>query len=187
MSTYSPDKIRNVVLVGHSSSGKTTLAEAILFNTGALKRRGLVDDGNTVSDFDPEEIRRKISINTSVLPCEYQQAKINVLDAPGYLDFAGEVKGAIAAADAAIVVVDAVAGVEVGTELVWSYLDESNLPRVIFINKMDRENANFARVVSQLSDLFETRILPFQLPIGSQETLQGVVDIIKMKAYLGEG
>ncbi|MGQ9665971.1 MAG: elongation factor G, partial [Anaerolineae bacterium] len=187
MSTYSPDKIRNVVLVGHSSSGKTTLAEAILFNTGALKRRGLVDDGNTVSDFDPEEIRRKISINTSVLPCEYQQAKINVLDAPGYLDFAGEVKGAIAAADAAIVVVDAVAGVEVGTELVWSYLDESNLPRVIFVNKMDRENANFARVVSQLSDLFETRILPFQLPIGSQETLQGVVDIIKMKAYLGEG
>lgn len=187
MSTYSPDKIRNVVLVGHSSSGKTTLAEAILFNTGALKRRGLVDDGNTVSDFDPEEIRRKISINTSVLPCEYQQAKINVLDAPGYLDFAGEVKGAIAAADAAIVVVDAVAGVEVGTELVWSYLDESNLPRVVFVNKMDRENANFARVVSQLSDLFETRILPFQLPIGSQETLQGVVDIIKMKAYLGEG
>lgn len=186
MSTYSPDKIRNMVLVGHSSSGKTTLAEAILFNTGALKRRGLVDDGNTVSDFDPEEIRRKISINTSVLPCEYQQAKINVLDAPGYLDFAGEVKGAIAAADTAIVVVDAVAGVEVGTELVWSYLDESNLPRVIFVNKMDRENANFARVVSQFSDLFETRILPFQLPIGSQETFQGVVDVIKMKAYLGE-
>jgi elongation factor G len=186
MSTYSPDKIRNVVLVGHSSSGKTTLAEAILFNTGALKRRGLVDDGNTVSDFDPEEIRRKISINTSVLPCEYQQAKINVLDAPGYLDFVGEVKGAIAAADTAIVVVDAVAGVEVGTELVWSYLDESNLPRVVFVNKMDRENANFGRVVSQLSDLFETRIIPFQLPIGSQETFQGVVDVIKMKAYLGE-
>ncbi|MBC7241212.1 MAG: elongation factor G [Anaerolineae bacterium] len=186
MSTYSPDKIRNVVLVGHSSSGKTTLAEAILFNTGALKRRGLVDDGNTVSDFDPEEIRRKISINTSVLPCEYQQAKINVLDAPGYLDFVGEVKGAIAAADTAIVVVDAVAGIEVGTELVWSYLDESNLPRVVFVNKMDRENANFGRVVSQLSDLFETRIIPFQLPIGSQETFQGVVDVIKMKAYLGE-
>ena len=186
MSTYSPDKIRNVVLVGHSSSGKTTLAEAILFNTGALKRRGLVDDGNTVSDFDPEEIRRKISINTSVLPCEYQQAKINVLDAPGYLDFVGEVKGAIAAADTAIVVVDAVAGVEVGTELVWSYLDESNLPRVVFVNKMDRENANFGRVVSQLSDLFETRIIPFQLSIGSQETFQGVVDVIKMKAYLGE-
>lgn len=186
MSTYSPDKIRNVVLVGHSSSGKTTLAEAILFNTGALKRRGLVDDGNTVSDFDPEEIRRKISINTSVLPCEYQQAKINVLDAPGYLDFVGEVKGAIAAADTAIVVVDAVAGIEVGTELVWSYLDESNLPRIVFVNKMDRENANFGRVVSQLSDLFETRIIPFQLPIGSQETFQGVVDVIKMKAYLGE-
>ncbi len=186
MSTYSPDKIRNVVLVGHSSSGKTTLAEAILFNTGALKRRGLVDDGNTVSDFDPEEIRRKISINTSVLPCEYQQAKINVLDAPGYLDFAGEVKGAIAAADTAVVVVDAVAGVEVGTELVWSYLDEANLPRVVFVNKMDRENANFGRVISQLSDLFETRIIPFQLPIGTQETFQGVVDVIKMKAYMGE-
>lgn len=186
MSTYTAEQIRNVVLVGHSSSGKTTLAETILFNTGVLKRRGLVEDGNTVSDFDPEEIRRKISINTSVIPCEYNQHKINILDAPGYLDFVGEVKGAIVAADSAVVVLDAVAGVEVGTELVWSYLNEMHLPRVVFINKMDRENANFQRVLQTLENMFETRMVPFQLPIGSQDTFAGVVDVVRMKAYLGE-
>jgi len=186
MSKYTVEKLRNVILLGHSSSGKTTLAEAILFNTGVLKRRGLVDDGNTVSDYDPEEVRRKISISASVLPCEYKGVKINVLDCPGYIDFAGEVKGAISAAEAAIMLVDAVSGVEVGTELMWTFADEFNLPRLVLINKMDRENANFDQVMSRLNEYFDVPFVPVQIPIGSQDTFKGVVDLVRMKAYMGE-
>jgi elongation factor G len=186
MSKYTVEMLRNVVLLGHSSAGKTSLAEALLFNTGALKRRGLVSDGNTVSDFDPEELRRRISIHTSLLPCELKTHKINVLDAPGYLDFVGEMKGAIYAADAAVMVLDAVAGVEVGTELSWSYADERQLPRFAFVNKMDRENANFQQCIERLRKAFDLPAIPLQLPIGSQENFQGVVDLVKMKAYLGE-
>lgn len=186
MSQYSVDQLRNIILLGHSSSGKTSLAEALLFNTGVLKRRGLVDDGNATSDYDPEEIRRRISISSTVLPCEYNGIKINVLDTPGYIDFAGEVKGAIHAAEAAIVLVDAVAGVEVGTELVWSYADELDLPRMVLINKMDRENANFEGVMSRLQERFETPMVILHLPIGSQDQYRGVVDLVSMKAFIGE-
>ena len=186
MSKYTIDRLRNVVLIGHSSSGKTSLAEAVLFNTGAIPRRGLVDDGNTASDFDPEEIRREISINTSVLMCEYNGFKINVLDTPGFLDFAGEVKGATVAVDAAVVTVDAVSGVEVGTELVWSFADEVSLPRAIFVNKMDRENANFEQTVNQIGEAFEVSTVIMQLPIGSQDSFRGVVDLVEMKAFVGE-
>ncbi len=186
MSKYSVEMLRNVVLLGHSSAGKTSLAEAILFDTGALKRRGLVSDGNTVSDFDPEELRRRISIHTAVLPCEYKGRKINVLDAPGYLDFVGEVKGAIYATEAAVFVLDAVGGVEVGTELAWGHADDAKQPRFAFINKMDRENANFAKVLERLNQTFSTPAVPLQIPIGSQAEFKGVIDLVKMKAYIGE-
>lgn len=186
MTNYTTEQIRNVALIGHSSSGKTTLSEALLFDTGATGRRGRVEDGTTVSDWDEEAIRRKISVATSVLPCEWQGRKINLLDAPGFIDFVGEVKGAIAVADAALVIVDSVAGVEVGTELGWGYLDERSLPRAVFVNKMDRENANFERVLASLRNAFNGTIVPAQLPIGEGGEFRGIVDLIALKAYLGE-
>jgi elongation factor G len=186
MTNYTTEQIRNVALIGHSSSGKTTLSEALLFDTGATSRRGRVEDGTTVSDWDEEAIRRKISVATSVVPCEWQGRKINLLDAPGFIDFVGEVKGAVAVADAALVIVDSVAGVEVGTELGWGYLDERSLPRAVFVNKMDRENANFERVLASLRNAFNGIIVPAQLPVGEGGEFRGIVDLIALKAYLGE-
>ncbi len=185
MNEYKADKIRNVVLVGHSSSGKTSLAEALLFNTGAVNRLGKVDDNTSVSDFDPEEQRRKISINTSLLPCEWNGYKINVLDTPGYIDFVGEVKAALRVAEVAIVVLDAVSGIEVGTELVWQYCDELKLPRIIFINKLDRENADFDRVLAQLRERFGKSVVPLQIPIGKEANFKGQVNVASQKAFLG--
>ncbi len=187
MANFSTEQLRNVVLVGHSSSGKTTLSESALFNTGVLSRRGRVEDGTTVSDWDEEAIRRRISVAASVIPCEYKGHKINVLDTPGFIDFVGEIKGAISVADAALVLVDPVSGVEVGTELAWGYLDEYELPRAVFVNKMDRENAHFARVLGNLREVFSGNIVPVQLPIGEASEFKGVVDLVTMKAYLGEG
>ncbi len=186
MASYTTEQLRNVALIGHSSAGKTTLAEALLFDTGATSRRGRVEDGTTVSDWDEEAIRRKISVATSVIPCEWQGCKVNLLDTPGFIDFVGEVKGAITVADAALVVVDSVAGVEVGTELGWGYLDDRSLPRAVFVNKMDRENANFQRVLSNVRSMFGGTIVPAQLPIGEGGDFRGVVDLVAMKAYLGE-
>jgi elongation factor G len=185
MNEYKADKIRNVVLVGHSSSGKTTLAEALLFKTGATNRLGRVEEGNTVSDFDPEEQRRKISISTSLIPCEWNGHKINILDTPGYVDFVGEVKGALRVADSAVVIVDAVSGIEVGTELVWQYCDEMRLPRVIYVNKMDRENANFDRVLDQLRERYGKCIVAMQLPVGREASFKGEVNVVNRKAFLG--
>ncbi|MCX7707723.1 MAG: elongation factor G [Anaerolineae bacterium] len=187
MANFSTEQLRNVVLVGHSSSGKTTLSESALFNTGVLSRRGRVEDGTTVSDWDEEAIRRRISVAASVIPCEYKGHKINFLDTPGFIDFVGEIKGAISVADAALVLVDPVSGVEVGTELAWGYLDEHELPRAVFVNKMDRENAHFARVLTNLREIFSGNIVPVQLPIGEASEFKGVVDLVTMKAYLGEG
>lgn len=186
MNEYKSDKIRNVALIGHSSSGKTSLAEALLFNTGATTRLGKVDDANTVSDFDPEEQRRKISISTSVVPCEWNGYKINLIDTPGYIDFAGEMKGALRVADVAVILVDAVAGIEVGTELVWQYCDELNLPRVIYINKMDRENADFDKVVDQLRERYGKSIAALQVPIGKESAFKGEVNVVSRKAFLGK-
>ncbi len=185
MNDYSPGKIRNVVLVGHSSSGKTSLAEALLFDTGAVTRLGKVDDNTSVSDYDPEEQRRKISINTSLIPCEWNGYKINLLDTPGYIDFAGEVKSALRVADCAIFVVDAVSGVEVGTELVWQYADEFKLPRVILMNKLDRENADFDRVLGQLRESFGKSVVSLQIPIGKEASFKGEVNVVNRKAFLG--
>ncbi|MDH7487230.1 MAG: elongation factor G [Anaerolineae bacterium] len=186
MTIYRTEQIRNVVLLSHGGAGKTSLGEAMLFDSGAINRLGRVDDGNTVSDYDPEEIRRKISVQMALLPFEWNGTKINVLDVPGYMDFVGDILSGIQAADAAVILVDAVAGVEVGTELVWNHADRRQLPRLVFINKMDRENADFGRALASLRETFDAHFVPLQLPIGAQADFRGVVDLVTMKAYLGE-
>jgi len=185
MTQFKPDQLRNLVLLGHGSSGKTSLGEAILYNARVIKRLGKVEDGNTVSDYDPEEKSRGFSVNCSVLPLTWQDGKVNVLDAPGYMDFVGEVKNAIRAADAAIMVICAASGVEVGTDLQWGYLDEEGMARAVFINKMDRDNANFSAILDDLRQKFDQTFVPITLPIGSQADFCGVVDLLAMKAYMG--
>ena len=185
MNIYKSDKLRNVVLLGHGSSGKTSLAEAMLFDTGAVNRLGRVDDGTSVSDWDDEERRRGMSINASLIPCEWQGHKLNVVDTPGYMDFVGEVISGLRVADGAVIVLDSVGGVEVGTEQVWYYADQQKLPRLAFVNKMERENVDFDGVVAQIAAKFEVTAVPVQLPIGSQADFQGVVDLLTEKAYLG--
>ena len=185
MKEYKTDQIRNVVLLGHGSAGKTSLIESMLFTTKAVNRLGKVEDGTTVADFDEEEIRRHISLGLALVPCEWKQNKINVLDTPGYTDFVGEVISAVHVADVALLLVDAVSGVEVGTELVWARAEARNLPRMVFVNKMDRESANFERTLDGLRSTFDVDFVPVQLPIGSQADFEGVVDLITMKAYRG--
>jgi elongation factor G len=184
---YQANKIRNLLFIGHGGCGKTTLAEAMLFSVKAIDRFGKVDDGASTMDYDPEEIKRKITIATAIAPLEYKDHKINLLDTPGFFDFIGEVKGAIRAADAACLVVCAVSGVEVGTEKAWGYAEEKNLARLILINKMDRENANFDNVLTALRNKFGTNVIPVQIPIGAADKFQGVVDILNNKAYVFEG
>lgn len=185
MQHYTMERLRNVVLLSHSGAGKTSLAEAMLYNSGAITRLGKVDQGNTTSDYDPDEVKRKISIHLSLVPCEWQGFKVNTIDTPGYADFVGEVKAAVRIADGALIVLCAAAGVEVGTELVWNYAEERKIPRIVFVNKIDRENADFFRVLEELRANFGKRCLPIELPIGAQENFQGVVDLISMKAYSG--
>ena len=180
-----PERMRNVVLLSHGGAGKTSLAEAMLYSAGAVSRLGRVDQGNTTSDYDPDEIKRKISIYLSLLPCQWQGNRLTIIDTPGYADFVGEVLAAVRVADGACVVVCAASGVEVGTEQVWDYADEQSLPRLVFINKMDRENADFDKVVSELQARFGARCLPIELPIGAEASFQGVVDLIAMKARTG--
>ncbi len=185
MAEFSTDKIRNVTILGHGSSGKTSLVEALLSNAGGSNRVGRVEDGSTVSDWDVEEQRRGISINLSIVPAEFQGTKLNLVDTPGYQDFVGEVISGLAVSEASLVLVDSVAGVEVGTELSWEQLDAVDKPRLVFINKMDRENANFERAMASLNEVFSGTILPFQLPIGAGESFEGIVNLVDMKAYLG--
>ncbi|MGQ9682214.1 MAG: elongation factor G [Anaerolineae bacterium] len=179
-------RLRNVVLLSHGGAGKTSLAEAMLFDAGAINRLGRVEEGTTVSDYDAEEVRRHFSVNTSVLPCEWNGHKLNVLDTPGYMDFVGELTAAVRVADGAVVLVEASAGVEVGTELGWVRLDEQQLPRLVVVNKMDRENADWQRTLSQLGERFEATFVPVQLPIGAQASFRGYVDLVTMKAYIGD-
>ena len=183
MNVYEPENIRNVVLVGHSGAGKTTLTEAMLFAAGALTRMGKVEDGNTVSDHDPEEVRRGISVSLSLVPVEWRSVKVNVLDAPGYADFIGDVKGALPAADCCLFVVSAVDGVEVQTEVVWELAVEAGLPRAIFINKIDRERASFERTMDGLVGAFGTQVAPIHLPVGEEHEFSGVMDLLNRKAY----
>lgn len=185
MPQYGLENIHNVVLLSHCGAGKTSVSEATLFTAGAIKRLGKVDEGTTTSDYDPDEVKRKISINMAILPCQWQEAKINLIDTPGYADFVGEVKAAIRVSEGAIIVVCAASGIEVGTEQVWAYSQEANLPRLIFINKMDRENADFYKTLEQVQSRFGTKCVPLQLPIGAQHDFQGIVDLLTMKSYTG--
>ena len=187
MAKFRTDQIRNVAVLGHGGSGKTSLTEALLYKTGAISRAGRVEDGTTASDWDSEEQRRGISINLAVVPIEFEETKINLIDTPGYLDFVGEVVGALHIAEAGLVLVDAVAGAEVGTELAWDRLTELNKPRIIFVNKMDRENASFSRALESLKASFgdDSTVLAFQLPIGEAEDFKGVVNLANMRAYMG--
>ncbi|MCB0153640.1 MAG: elongation factor G [Anaerolineae bacterium] len=185
--SYTTDNIRNIVLLGHSGSGKTSLAEAMLHQSGATTRLGRVEDGNTVSDFDEEEIARTMSINLSILSCDWKGHKINVLDAPGYADFQGEMLTGLHAADTALIVMDGAAGVEVGTQIAWQMAKELDKPIAIFLNKMDRPNASYREVIAQLRAQFEATFVPVQLPIRHGETFVGIVDMISLKAHTGEG
>ncbi|HFD40318.1 MAG TPA: elongation factor G [Anaerolineae bacterium] len=185
MTIYTSDKIRNLALLGHSSAGKTSLVEAMLFDTGAVNRLGRVDDGTSVADWDDEERRRKMSINASLIPCEWQKHKLNVIDTPGYMDFVGEVISATSVVEGVVLVLDAVGGVEVGTEQVWHYAQERKLAPLAFVNKMERDNADYEAVVAQLSTKLGVTGVPVLLPIGSQADFKGVVDLIAEKAYLG--
>jgi len=188
MKAYETSKIRNVVLVGHQGCGKTSLAEAMLYNAGAITRLGKIEDGNTVSDWTEEERERQHSVSTSLLPVAFNDYKINLLDAPGYADFQAEMKNAIRVADSVCVVVDAVSGVEVGTEVVWEYAQVYQQPIIVTINKMDRENASFARTMEQLETAFPNyKFVPVMLPIGEGEDFAGVVNLMTKKAYYGAG
>lgn len=187
MKEYPTDLLRNVALVSHSSAGKTMLVEALLHNTGATTRLGKIEDGTTISDFDDEEHRRGISIYTSVVPIEYKNYKINLLDTPGYNDFIGEMISALSVANAAVVLVDAVSGAEVGTEMAMTYCDNFKTPRLLVVNKMDRENANAQAAVASVAELSTVRLIPIQLPWGEKLQFQGVIDLITMKAYKGDG
>jgi len=185
MKEYHSTQLRNVVLLGHGSSGKTSLAEAMLFASGAVNRMGEVENGTTVADFDEEEIRRHISLNLALAPVESKDCKINVLDTPGYTDFVGEVKSAVRVADLALILVDAASGVEVGTELAWNFADEQELPRMVVINKMNRENANLNRALEALRQTFEQNFVLFQLPVDAEGEFAGVIDLLAMKASMG--
>jgi elongation factor G len=185
--TYPIEKIRNVALVGHGGAGKTSLTEALLFNAGAINRTGRVEDGNTVSDFDPDEVAKGISISLSLAPFEWKEHKVNLLDAPGYADFLGDAEAALRAADAAIIVVSAVEGVEVQARVVWDICEHLNLPRVIFINKIDRERASFQRTLDELVDVFGTKIAPLHLPIGEEQEFAGIADLLAERAFTYNG
>ncbi len=187
MKEYTTEFIRNVALVSHSSAGKTMLTEAFLHLSGATTRLGRIEDGTTMSDFDEEEIRRGISLYSTVIPIEYRDMKINVLDTPGYTDFIGEVISAMSVADGAVVLVDSVSGAEVGTEIAWNYCSQFNLPRFLVVNKMDRENANFQKAMASVQELSEIRLIPVQIPWGEKTSFQGVIDLLTMKAYKGDG
>ena len=186
MKAYPPAAIRNVALVGHGGAGKTTLTEALLHCSGAIGRQGRVEDGSTVGDFEPEEQKRNLSISVSVAPIEWEGHKINILDCPGYADFAEEALAALRVADMAVFVVSAVEGVEVQTEIMWKAAAGLGLPRMVFVNKLDRERASFERTLDQLRDIFGAGIAPLELPIGEETAFSGVADLLSDTAITYE-
>ncbi|MBI2955499.1 MAG: elongation factor G [Chloroflexi bacterium] len=185
MKNYKTEQLRNVGLFSHGGAGKTSLSEAMLFTAGVINRLGRVDEGTTTSDYDPDETKRHISVQLSLLPFEWRGNKINVIDTPGYFDFVGEVCEAVRVVDGALMLFDAVAGIEVGSEQVWKQTDAYQVPRLALVNRIDRENADFFRVVDQMRERFGTSVVPIQLPIGAQDQFNGVIDLVKMKAYVG--
>lgn len=187
MKEYSTGNIRNIALVSHSSAGKTILTEAFLHTTGATTRMGTINEGTTASDFDEEEIRRSISLYSSVIPIEFKDTKINFIDTPGYTDFVGEMISALSVVEGALVVVDAVSGFEVGTEIAWKNCDKFHLPRFVLINKMDRENADFHKAIASVEEHSSTRLIKVQLPWGGKQDFKGIIDLLSMKAYRADG
>jgi elongation factor G len=187
MKVYTAEHIRNVALISHVGAGKTSLVDAALYDSGAVTRQGKVDEGSSVGDHDPDELKRTMTLNAKVLPVEWKNTKINFIDTPGYADFLGEVKAALRVADAALVVVTAEKGVEVGTELTWQYADERELPRMVLVNKLDRENTSFDQALESLRKQFGFKVVPLQLPIGEQSGFKGVVDLVSQKGYTFEG
>ena len=183
MKTYPTENIRNVVLVGHGGAGKTSLAEALLFKSGAITRVGKTTEGNTTTDFDEEEIRRGISISTALAPIEWNGHKINILDAPGYADFIGEMRAAMRVADLAIFVVSGVEGLEIQAQVAWNLAEELRLPRLIFVNKLDRENSSFRRTLEQLREAFGLGAAPISLPLGREHEFRGVISVIDQAAF----
>ena len=177
-------RIRNVALLGHGGCGKTSLAEAMLYITGATDRLGKVADGNTVSDYDAEEIKRGFSLSASIMNMSWKDCKINVIDTPGYLDFVGEVNQALRVADSAIIVMDGKAGIEVGTELAWDYATAAGLPRAFFINKFDDNEARFAKVLDSLHDTFGKNICPLTIPMVKNGEVTGCIDLIDQTAHV---
>ena len=185
MKTYGTGEVRNIVVLGHSGCGKTTVTESALFFSGATKRFGSTAEGNTVSDYDPEEIKRHVSIQTSVIPVEWKGTKINFIDTPGYFDFVGEVKSSLAAADVALIVVSGKAGPEVGTEKAWDYCEEMGIPRMILVNQMDDENADFNRTLGQMRKKFGKAIAPFQIPLRDDDgKFAGFINCIERYARI---
>ncbi|HEV2581512.1 MAG TPA: elongation factor G [Ktedonobacteraceae bacterium] len=187
MKVYTAEHIRNVALISHVGAGKTSLIDAALYDSGAVTRQGKVDDGSSVADYDPDELKRRMTLHAKALPVEWKNTKINFIDTPGYADFVGEVKAGLRVADAALVVVTAEKGVEVGTELTWQYADERKLPRIVLVNKLDRENTSFDTALESLRKQFGLKVVPLQLPIGEQAGFKGVIDLVTNKAYTFEG
>ncbi len=187
MKVYRAEQIRNVALISHVGAGKTSLVDAALYDSGAATRQGRVDEGSSVADYDPDELKRNMTLHAKALPVEWKNIKINFIDTPGYADFVGEVKAGLRVADAALVVVTAEKGVEVGTELTWQYSDERNLPRMVLINKLDRENTSFDNALKSLRDRFGLKVVPLQIPIGEQSGFRGVVDLVSQKGFTFEG
>jgi len=183
MKVYGTKEIRNVGIVGHGHAGKTSLVAAMLFDAGATNRLGRVDDGTTTTDYDEDEIARKLTIISSLAYCDWNGTKINILDTPGFAAFILDAKAALRACDSALVVVDAVSGVEVQTEKAWSYAEEFGIPRLIVVSKMDRERADFEQAVAGITEAFGRSAVPIQIPIGKEGGFKGVIDLIHMRAY----
>src|SRR3954454_8934679 len=184
MKSYTPDLIHNIGVFGHGGSGKTTLVEALLYTAKVTTRLGKVEDGTTVSDYDPDEQKRRMSVNLSIAPVEWKDNKFTLIDVPGFADYASEVAATMRVIDGAVIVLDAAAGVEVGTELVWQAALKAGVPCLLFVNKMDRENADFDRVVAEARELLDSAVMPMQLPIGSQRAFNGIVSLRKERAWL---
>src|SRR2546425_5756950 len=187
MKVYTAEHIRNVALISHVGTGKTSLVDAALYDSGAVTRQGKVDEGSSIADYDPDELKRSMTLHAKAIPVEWKNTKINFIDTPGYADFVGEVKAGLRVADAALVVVTAEKGVEVGTELAWQYADERNLPRIVLVNKLDRENTSFDNALKSLRNQFGVKVVPLQIPIGEQSGFRGVVDLVTQKGFTFEG
>ena len=186
MKIINPENVRNVSIVGHGGTGKTSLVEAILFDCDEINRRGSTEKGTTTTDFEPEEVKRNISISTSIAPCNWKDHKINILDTPGYLDFVGELLNSLRVCDGVVLLCDSIAGVEVGTEKIWAYCEELKTPIIITINKMDRESADFYKVLEQLRNIYGSQIVVLNLPIGEEQDFKGWVDLLEKKAFTYE-